>query len=130
MKACTTCLMGLTSSYPDRGRCDECLSEPEKYKHYIEGDPKLRLLRLQRSGEINIVIGGEGEHEVNANWGIDEAYKHLAETCEACGGVAIREGLTQILLMKTYGPSFVLMWMHSKLYSIRIREHTSWWAAR
>lgn len=100
------------------------------YSHYVGGDPRIRLLKLQRNGEINIVIGGEGEHEVNAKWSIDEAYRQLADTCEACGGLVVRDGLSQLLLMKTYGPSFVIEWMHGKLYKISIREHTTWWDAK
>jgi len=129
-----SCVNGLTSSHPDRNRCDECLSDEKStmgiYSHYVGGDPRIRLLKLQRSGEVNIVIGGEGEHEVNANWSIDEAYGHLADTCEACGGLVVKDGLCQLLLMKAYGPSFVIEWMHGKLYKISIREHTTWWEAR
>jgi len=128
MKGCHNCVNGLTASHPDRDRCDECLSG-EKYSHHVEGDPRVRLLELQRSGGVNIVIGGEGEHEVNANWTIDKAYGHLADTCEACGGLVVKDGLCQLLLMKTYGPSFVIEWMHGKLYKISIREHTTWWEA-
>ena len=140
MKQCATCINGLTTSHPDRTRCEECLSpliddgesalkfrKGELYKHWVEGDPRTRLLELQRSGEINIVIGGEGEHEVNANWTMGEAYKHLADTSEACGGLVVKDGLTQLLLMKTYGPSFVIEYMHSKLYKISIRQHIPWW---
>jgi len=133
MKECSTCVNGLTTSHPDRGRCDECLSPDvpgEIYKHWVEGDPRVRLLELQRSGEINIVIGGEGEHEVNANWTMDEAHKHLADTCEACGGLVVRDGFTQLLLMKAYGPSFVIEWMHGCLYKISIRQHDPWWEAK
>ena len=129
-----SCVNGLTSSHPDRDRCDECLSDGEStkgiYSHYVGGDPRIRLLQLQRNGEINIVIGGEGEHEVNAKWSIDEAYRQLADTCEACGGLVVRDGLSQLLLMKAYGPSFVIEWMHGKLYKISIREHTTWWEAK
>ena len=143
MKQCTTCVYGATCGQPrgvlsikageeelireeaERPRAD-CLPD---YKHYVEGDPRVRLLELQRSGEINIVIGGEGEHEVNANWTMDEAHKHLAETSEACGGLVVRDGLTQLLLMKSYGPSFVIEWMHGCLYKISIREHITWWEA-
>uniref|UniRef100_A0A6M3LYA7 Uncharacterized protein n=1 Tax=viral metagenome TaxID=1070528 RepID=A0A6M3LYA7_9ZZZZ len=126
MKSCVTCVYGATCGQPTRER-DDCLPT---YKHYEEGDPKVRLLELQRSGEINIVIGGEGEHEVNANWSIEEAYKHLAATCEACGGLVVHDGFVQLVLMKTYGPSFVLEWMHGKLYRISIRQHEPWWEAK
>lgn len=123
MKQCSTCVYGLTCTGSLRRSC-----LPD-YKHWVEGDPRVRLLELQRSGEINIVIGGEGEHEVNANWNMTEAYKHLADTCEACGGLVVKDGLTQLLLMKPYGPSFVIEWMHGKLYKISIRTHTPWWEA-
>jgi len=91
---------------------------------------KVRLLKLQRSGEVDIVIGGEGEHCVNANWSIKEAYKHLADTCEACGGLVVWDGFTQLVLMKSYGPTFVLEWMHGKLHKISIRNHKVWWEAK
>ncbi len=128
---CMTCIYGLTCNHRDAGEPNRwgCLDDG-KYKHYVEGDPKIRLLKLQRSGEINIVIGGEGEHEVNANWSMEEAYKHLADTCEACGGLVVKEGVAQLLLMKTYGPSFVLEWMHGKLVRISIRERRVWWEAK
>ncbi len=126
---CTTCVYGLTCGHPpDSKRRRECLYD-WNFRHYKEGDPRVRLLKLQRSGEINIVIGAEGEHEINATWSMDEAYKHLAKTCEACGGLVVKDGLTQLLLIKTYGPSFVIEWMHDKLYKISIRKHTVWWEA-
>ena len=132
MTTCITCVNGLTTSYPDRSRCDECLGllpRGEAYKHWVEGDPRIRLLELQRSGEINIVIGGEGEHEVNANWTIHEAYAHLANVCNECGGLVVRDGTLQLVLGKTYGPTYVLEWMHGRLYRISIRKHISWWEA-
>ncbi len=129
-----SCVNGLTSSHPDRNRCDECLSDGKStkgiYSHYVRGDPRIRLLDLQRSGAINIVIGGQGEHEVNANWSIHEAYAHLANVCNECGGLVTKDGSIQLVLGKTYGPTFVLEWMHGKLYKISIREHTTWWEAK
>ena len=130
MPACGKCVYGLTSSYPDRSRCDECLAKDD-YSRFEPGDPRDRLLKLQRSGEINIVIGGEGEHEVNANWTMAEAYRHLANVCEECGGLVTHDGFTKLVLMKPYGPSYVLDWMHGKLYriSVSVRSHEPWWAA-
>ena len=144
MKQCNTCVYGLTCRQPRRvfsvtvGEEELVREEAERpradclpdYKHYKEGDPRVRLLELQRSGAINIVIGGEGEHEVNANWSIVKAYEHLAATCEACGGLVVRDGFTKLVLMKTYGPNFVLDWMHGKLYRISIRQHEPWWEAK
>uniref|UniRef100_A0A6M3X5Z0 Uncharacterized protein n=1 Tax=viral metagenome TaxID=1070528 RepID=A0A6M3X5Z0_9ZZZZ len=123
--ACVKCVYGLTSSYPDRSRCDECLAN--NYSRFEAGDPRDRLLKLQRSGEINIVVGGEGEHEVNANWTMAEAYKHLANVCEDCGGLVTHDGFTKLLLMKPYGPNYVLDWMHGKLYKISIQNHKVVW---
>jgi len=125
--SCIQCVYGLTCSQPSRDR-EDC--RDNDFKHFQYGNPSIRLLKLQRSGEINIVIGGEGEHEVNANWSIEKAYEHLAATCEACGGLVVHDGATQLVLMKTYGPSFVIEWMHGKLYKISIREHTTWWEAK
>ena len=130
---CITCIYGLTCGHPgpneeslfDRRDCQE----DGKYRHYVEGDPRIRLLDLQRSGAINIVIGGQGEHEVNANWSIHEAYAHLANVCNECGGLVTKDGSIQLVLGKTYGPTFVLEWMHGKLYKISIREHKVWWEA-
>lgn len=129
-KSCVTCVFGLTCTHPDPEKRSDCQADL-KYSHYVEGDPRIRLLELQRSGEINIVIGGEGEHEVNANWGHAKAYEHLFKTCEACGGL-VTGGSTgyQLVLMKSYGPTFVLEWMHDKLYKISIREHNVWWTAK
>ena len=139
MKSCSNCVNGLTTSHPDRDRCNECLGHApslfgiippgEIYKHWEEGDPRVRLLELQRSGEINIVIGGEGEHEINAKWSIHEAYKHLANVCNECGGLVTMDSSIQLVLGKTYGPSFVIEWMHGCLYKISIRHHEPWWEA-
>ena len=122
---CITCVFGATCGQPTRDR-DDCLPS---YKHYVEGDPRVRLLELQRSGAINIVIGGEGEHEVNAKWSVHEAYKHLAGICNECGGLVTHDSSIQLVLGKPYGPTFVLEWMHGRLYKISIREHTVWWEA-
>ncbi len=130
MPTCRECLYVLTHD-----NCEGCLDPsgfggPFQYQNFKQGDGIARLLEFQRAGKVNIVIGGEGEHEVNALWSMDQAYKHLANTCEHCGGLVIKDGLTQLLLMKPYGPSFVLEWMHSKLYRISIRRHTPWWEAK
>lgn len=130
MPTCKTCIYALTRREP----CEGCLIPENEdasyaYRNYQEGDPFKELLKMQRSGERNIVIGGEGEHEVNVSWTMDEAYKHLAHVCEMCGGLVVKDGLTQLLLMKPYGPSFVIEYMHGKLYRISIRQHTPWWEA-
>ena len=129
MVGCHTCLYKLTHE-----RCEGCLTPENEdgsfpYFNYERGDGVERLREQQRSGERNIVIGDEGEHEVNALWSMEEAYKRLADTCEACGGLVVRDGEAQLLLMKTYGPTFVIEYMHGKLYRISKRLHIPWWEA-
>ncbi len=132
---CKVCVYGYTCSQPkEEGRPrDDCLTAPDgeafPFRHFVRGDPAVRLLELQRSGAINIVIGGQGEHEVNANWSIREAHKQLFDRCCDVGGLVVKEGTLQLYLMKPYGPSFVLEWMHDKLYKISIRQHRIWWEA-
>jgi len=126
LPTCVKCVYGATCGRPTRER-DDCLPT---YKHYVEGDPRLRLLKLQRSGEIDIVIGGEGEHCVNANWTVDEAYEHLANVCEDCGGLVLHDGFTTLVLMKPYGPTYILDWMHGKLHRISVRSQEPWWEAQ
>ncbi len=131
---CITCVFGATCGQPREGedarpRAD-CLPE---YKHYVEGDPRVRLLKLQRSGEINIVIGGEGEHEVNANWTIDEAYKHLSHVCEECGGLCWKERTGLLMLDKPYHGGFNIEYEDGKLTRILMETRQTpkftWWEA-
>lgn len=114
---CSTCVYGLTCRHPATTptRGDLCLPE---YKHYVEGDPRIRLLELQRSGEINIVLGGEGEHEVNSKWTIDEAYKHLDHVCNECGGLCWKEKPDTLIVDKPYGGAFTLVYVDGELHMI------------
>lgn len=126
-KDCRTCKYGYTCSRPDREARADC-SRDNNYEHYEHGDPNERLLKLQRDGTINIVIGGQGEHEVNANWSIDKAYKELARTSEYCGGLTTKESGITLHVAKSDG-LWQLEWMHGKLYKISKVNHKEWWKA-
>ena len=62
------------------------------YKNYKRGDAAKKRRDAERGGVTRIVIGGQGEHEVNALWPIDKAYKVLSNTCENIGGMIGRDG--------------------------------------
>jgi len=134
MPDCRTCLHGATHT-----KCDGCLT-PElpdgrfAYRHYVKGDPIPELIRMQRSGERNIVLGGEGEHEVNVNWTIDVAQAELANVCEHCGGLCWREKPDTIIVDKPYGPAFLLIYEDEKLRRIfkKVRKDLPpihWWTS-
>lgn len=134
MKTCRTCVHALTR----RESCEGCLTPKNEdgsfaYRNYVEGDPVARLIEMQRSGERNIVLGGEGEHEVNVSWSIDEAYKKLSHVCEECGGLCWKEKPNMLIVDKTYGGAFTMEYEEGKL--ARIYKETRqiskrlWWIA-
>lgn len=94
-----------------RDVCKKCQAmkngQPNNYK---KGDPFKARLDAERKGLINIVIGGEGEFEVNAKWGIHEAYVRLAQTAENCGGLITKAGQNLIEAALPHG-LFELEWM-------------------
>ena len=80
MKACKNCINGLVDHNP----CfDVCLPD---YSLFVEGDRLAEMKRLEHEGIINQVIGGAGEHEINAKWSITTAYEMLSTLCEYVGG--------------------------------------------
>ena len=105
--SCLRCVYGYTCSFPDREERGDCLDE-WKYKHFKYGEPMIRLRELQWSGAINIVLGGEGEHEVNARWSIDDAYGKLSHVCEQCGGLCWKEKENLLIVDKPHGGAFSL----------------------
>lgn len=134
VKGCHNCAHGLA----DRVFCEGCLTPLKEdgsfaYRNHMEGDPRIRRLKLQRSGEINIVIGGRGEHEVNAKWAIDTAYRTLSNVCEHCGGFCWKKNPTTLIVDKPYGGVFTLEYENRKLARIyREREQIPkklWWTA-
>ena len=144
MTDCKTCIYGYSCGFSDEGKVfddegervyprGDCLKDNDEgkfsYKHYVEGDPNTRYNELRNSGAINIVIGGEGEHEVNANWSISEAYKKLADICENVGGVVTKENGFLLELCKPYNGVWHIEWMHGKLYKITKVNFKDWWVA-
>lgn len=133
MKSCKTCVNTLAN----RNACEGCLTVSKgasfAYRNYEEGDPRALLLEMQRSGRRNIVLGGEGEHEVNVKWAIDTAYRSLSHVCEMCGGLCWKENPTTLIVDKTYGGAFTLEYEDLKL--ARIYKETRqlpkrlWWTA-
>ena len=142
MKGCITCLNALAI----RDNCEGCLGvsrelvTPEgtrmimwEYNNYKEGNPVAELIKQQRSGERNIVLGGEGEHEVNVKWGIKQATKKLSYTCEMVGGLCWRED-DNTIIVDTYHGAFHLVYEEDKLRRIFKRTHRDrpllhWWTS-
>jgi len=128
-KSCETCLYALTHE-----KCSGCLGNPTSgqsyaYHHWIAGDGVARLRQQQKSGERNIVIGSQGEAEVNVRWTPDEAYKNLFHAAEACG-YAITKGrwefsTSELELGLPHG-HFRITWWNNQLHAIDqiiIRNH-------
>lgn len=105
VKGCMTCIKGLKN----RKECDGCLDEEKDghylYANYQEGDRVAEHERLEKSGEINQVIGHTGEYEINSKWDIKTAMKSLVNVCEHCGGLVFQRGET-LILIKAYEGSF------------------------
>lgn len=100
---CLTCLYMATHE-----KCDGCLSTEEddkamrdayktlkvddkkpvipfRYLHYKEGNWMERVTQREIDGTRNIVIGGQGEAEVNTKWTPQETSEHLHDVSEQCG---------------------------------------------
>ena len=137
--SCTSCIYLL--NHP-RGKgkvcpCDGCLGSNEEisanggkylYRHYEKGDGVKARLEAERRGEANIVIGHEGEHEVNASWSLEDAYQHLAQTCENVGGLVTHLGQYRLELCKPFDPHYYnLEWLNGKFYRIMQVTEKEWW---
>lgn len=82
-------------------KCDHCLHTeadyaeyrqgrkmpPFRYTNYKEGNWMDRVIQAEIDGKRNIVIGGQGEAEVNTKWTPQETSKHLHYVSEQCGYV-------------------------------------------
>ena len=106
-KNCLSCINNGT----DKTQCEGCLDN--NYANWEAGDSDAKLLEMQRSGERNIVIGGEGEMEVNALWGYEEAYMKLFDVAEQVGGMVYREGPRQLLVTKAYDNKSYLLFFEN-----------------
>jgi len=81
-KDCQTCLYLATYE-----KCKGCLGMDEPFQHtnWVEGDGVARIKTWEQEGQVNIVIGGMGEAEVNVKWTPEEALKSLCHVAECCG---------------------------------------------
>lgn len=98
------------------------------YRNFKAGDAYRHRLEAERRGERNIVIGGQGEHEINALWTINEAYKHLSHVSEECGGLTSKDSGILLTVCKETGEHRI-EYMHGKLYRITRLAHREEWAA-
>ncbi len=98
------------------------------YRNFKAGDGYRARLEVERRGDRNIVIGGQGEHEINALWSINEAYEKLAHVSEECGGLTTKDSLILLTVCKETGEHRI-EYMHDKLYRITRIENVPEWAA-
>jgi hypothetical protein len=97
-KGCMTCKSMAT--HKDCGQCsgtDYCLGTCAEvdanggkylYKNWKESNPEEQmneLKNMEKSGERSIVIGGQGEAEVNVKNTPQETLEELCRVAEACG---------------------------------------------
>jgi len=122
---CATCMYCLTHE-----RCHDCFSASDdgrgrRYANWREGIGLLRLEKLEKEGKRNIVIGGQGEAEVNVRWSPERASKHLHRVAAQCGymcGKLVRQGSKAKLSIVTREGTFLLEWESDRL--VRIKDET------
>ena len=123
-------------------QCDECLNAPKEWAEYhaklTAGErnakmPPFRFLNwragnwlarriyFEREGRQNIVIGGQGEAEVNVKWTPQKTAKHLHYVAGECGymcGNLRRDGQAARLTICTSAGQFELEWQAGRLEHI------------
>lgn len=132
MKSCQTCLYALTHE-----KCDGCLgpvgTTPYLYQNWLAGDGVARQDELQRTGERSIVIGGQGEAEVNVKTPPGDVFKNLCRVAEQCG-YSVRKGqwgrfsttTKELEILMPHG-HFRLIWWNDSLHAIeRVITRTLW----
>ncbi len=79
-----------------------------------------RIMQWEIEGKVNIVIGGQGEAEVNTKWSPEHTSKHLhyvAEQCGyMCGGITHRADKTTTVTIATAEGIFCLVWDDNKIF--------------
>lgn len=110
-KTCETCLYMATHE-----KCNDCLGDDVKafrYANHVPGNWLRRMQEWEREGKRNIVIGGQGEAEVNTKWTPEETSKSLHYVSEQCGymtgNLHEREGRTRLSIYTSEG-HFELRW--------------------
>lgn len=122
VRSCETCLFMATHDH-----CDGCLGKDTnnfQYANYQEGNWMKRASQFELDGKRNIVIGGQGEAEVNTRWTPQKTTKHLHYVAEQCGymvGTLSTKGDTKTLKITTSEGIFRLVWVNDQL------EHIETW---
>jgi len=113
---CQTCLYMATHD-----KCDGCLHggkpfpwpDEYDYKNWTEGNWMARVMWFELEGKRNIVIGGQGEAEVNTKTSPGHAAKHLHYVAEQCGYMCGRlnrkDGELSLMITTTEG-LFRIVW--------------------
>ena len=96
---------------------------PNRYANYKEGNWLKRLSQYQLEGKCNIVIGGQGEAEVNTKRTPKEVAKNLHYVAEQCGYMVghltnAKQDGTRTLQITTAEGSFRLVWINDQLERI------------
>jgi len=125
VKDCATCLYMTTHE-----QCNGCLYSADdvadlregrterlpdnKYLHYKEGNWLKRRIQFELDGKRSIVIGGQGEAEVNTLATPQETSEHLHYVAEECGYLCnnlrhAKDGRTFLHICTTEG-AFELEW--------------------
>lgn len=134
-KECRTCLYMATHE-----KCNGCLETPKDfvykgdrkfppytYHHYKEGNWMDRIIQAEIEGKQNIVIGGQGEAEVNTKWTPQKTSEHLhyvSEQCGYCTGhLSQMESMQRITLrIFTTESEFLIIWNSKTLELLTIKN--------
>ena len=142
-KSCETCLYMATHE-----KCDNCLHSKEdwskyhsegrlemppfRYLHCQEGNWFKRAYQFEIDGKRNIVIGGQGEAEVNTKNTPEHTAKHLHYVAEQCGymvGTLTKKNGTATLKVNTSEGHFRLVWENNLLQRIERWNYDYDWDA-
>jgi len=127
LKCCRTCLYMATHE-----KCDGCLGSVDDlgYANYQEGNWMKRLSQAELDGTKDIVIGGQGEAEVNTKNSPQHTAKHLHYVTEQCGymaGTLTTKGNTKAMKLSTSEGSFRLVWIDNQLERIERWDYDYDW---
>jgi hypothetical protein len=104
---------------------------PSRYLHWEEGNWMDRMIQFEIEGKLNIVIGGQGEAEVNTKWTPEHTAEHLHDVAEQCGYLCgrLRRGADDDRLqISTAEGTFELVWDKSgKLLRAYDVNHSGGW---
>ncbi|MAF25277.1 hypothetical protein CL634_06845 [bacterium] len=124
VKCCETCLYMATHE----PACNDCLGDDVnnfQYKNYKEGNWMARVEQFELAGKQNIVIGGQGEAEVNTRWTPEKTSRQLHYVAGQCGYMCsglsrLANGKYKSLKIYTSDGYYSLNWENDKLKSIFI----------